>query len=78
MQVKPDCRYEILLDETTAINTGLDTASNGSLVVILPESVSRAIQLIEARNPLSDNSLQPPSVTAQDSPTGIVSSVNQI
>ncbi|NHC36356.1 cyanophycin synthetase [Scytonema millei] len=78
MQVKSDCRYEIVLDETTAINTGLDTASNGSLVVILPESVSRAISLIQARNPLSDNSLQPPSVAAQDSPTGIVSSVNQI
>ena len=77
MQVKPDCRYEIILDETTAINTGLDTASNGSLVVILPESVSRAISLIEARSPLSDNSLQPP-VAAQDSSTGIVSSVNQI
>lgn len=78
MQVKSDCRYEIVLDETTAIDTGLDTASNGSLVVILPESVSRAISLIQARNPLSDNSLQPPSVAAQDSPTGIVSSVNQI
>ena len=78
MQVKSDCRYEIVLDETTAINTGLDTASNGSLVVILPESVSRAISLIQTRNPLSDNSLQPPSVAAQDSPTGIVSSVNQI
>jgi cyanophycin synthetase len=78
MQAKPDCRYEIVLDETTAINTSLDTASNGSLVVILPESVSRAISLIQARKPLSDNSLQPPSVAAQDSPTGIVSSVNQI
>ncbi|MBD2306655.1 cyanophycin synthetase [Chroococcidiopsis sp. FACHB-1243] len=78
MQVKSDCRYEIVLDETTAINTGLDTASNGSLVAILPESVSRAISLIEARNPLSDNSLQPPSVAAQDNTTGIVSSVNQI
>ncbi|PSB46349.1 cyanophycin synthetase [Cyanosarcina cf. burmensis CCALA 770] len=78
MQVKSDCRYEIVLDETTAINTGLDTASNGSLVAILPESVSRAISLIQARNPLSDNSLQPPSVAAQDNATGIVSSVNQI
>ncbi|AFY88818.1 cyanophycin synthetase [Chroococcidiopsis thermalis] len=78
MQVKSDCRYEIVLDETTAINTGLDTASNGSLVAILPESVSRAISLIQARNPLSDNSLQPPSVAAQDNAMGIVSSVNQI
>ena len=78
MQVKSDCRYEIVLDETTAINTALDTASNGSLVVILPESVSRAIRLIEARNPLSDNSLQPLSVAAQDNAAGIVSSVNQI
>lgn len=46
---KPDFHYETILDETTAINTALDTATDGSLVVILPESVSRAIKLVETR-----------------------------
>ena len=48
-QVSSDCRYESILDETRAIDTALDMASRGSLVVVLPESVSRAISLIEAR-----------------------------
>ncbi len=64
LQVKPDYRYETILDETTAINTTLDTASSGSLVVILPESVNRAISLIEARNPIGENVLQQPNPTA--------------
>jgi len=50
-QIKPDSRYETILDETTAIQTALDTASLNGLVVILPESVTRAISLIEARLP---------------------------
>jgi cyanophycin synthetase len=53
--IQPPIRYESILDETQAINTALDQATNGSLVVILPESVSRAISLIEARRPLPDN-----------------------
>ncbi len=64
LHVKPDYRYETILDETTAINTTLDTASAGSLVVILPESVNRAISLIEARNPIGENVLQQPNPTA--------------
>jgi cyanophycin synthetase len=40
------------LDETTAISEALDNAEDGSLVVILPESVSRAIRLIRDRNPV--------------------------
>jgi cyanophycin synthetase len=32
----------------------LDQATPASLVVILPESVSRAISLLEARNPLPE------------------------
>ncbi len=51
-QAKPDARCEIIFDEATAIQTALDSATPGSLVVILPESVNRAIQLIEARNPV--------------------------
>nr|ABV22530.1 truncated cyanophycin synthetase [synthetic construct]ABV22532.1 truncated cyanophycin synthetase [synthetic construct] len=46
-QVKPDARYESILDETQAINKGLDMAPANGLVVILPESVSRAIKLIK-------------------------------
>ena len=51
-QVKPDAHYEVVLDETTAIQTALDSASLNGLVVILPESVTRAIGLIEARGPI--------------------------
>jgi len=43
----PDSRYEVILDETEAIQIGLKEAKTGELVVILPESVSRAIALIE-------------------------------
>jgi cyanophycin synthetase len=45
----------VILKETEAINTGLDRAASGGLVVILPETVTRAISLIEARNPLPEN-----------------------
>ncbi|MEA5449591.1 cyanophycin synthetase [Leptolyngbya sp. CCNP1308] len=44
--------YRTILDETEAINTALDGAEDDSLVVILPETVTRAIALIKARNPL--------------------------
>jgi cyanophycin synthetase len=60
-QVKPDAHHEVILDETTAIRTALDNASPGSLVVILPESVTRAIQLIEERNPIQVISSGPES-----------------
>jgi cyanophycin synthetase len=56
-EAKPDCNFETVLDETSAINTALDSASLNSLVVILPESVSRAIQLIEQRGPVSEPAL---------------------
>jgi cyanophycin synthetase len=48
----PQAHYQIVLDETTAISEALDNAEDGSLVVILPESVSRAIRLIRDRNPV--------------------------
>jgi cyanophycin synthetase len=53
-QIQPNLTCEVILDETTAINRTLDAASNNSLVVILPETVSRAIQLIEARHPITE------------------------
>ena len=45
-------RYESILDEVKAIRTALDEAPDGGLVVILPESVTRAIELIEERGPV--------------------------
>lgn len=74
---KPDCQYEIILKEIDAINSGLNQSGSGGLVVILPETVSRAISLIEARNPLpADNEYQPAAV---DTKTNLQSSVvNQI
>jgi cyanophycin synthetase len=45
--------HQIILDEVTAIETALESATPGSLVVILPEVVSRAIELIEARHPIA-------------------------
>lgn len=66
-ETKADARYESIIDETTAINTALDTASNHSLVVILPESVSRAIGEIQARKPLEENHQQPTANVPLDS-----------
>ncbi len=51
-QVNANAQHDVILDETTAVHSALDSASPGSLVVILPESVNRAIQLIEERNPV--------------------------
>lgn len=55
LQEKPDARYQTILDETEAIETGLDRVENGGLVVIFPESVSRAISLIKKRQNHSDS-----------------------
>ena len=38
----------------TAIESALDNAPKDALVVIFPEQVSRAIELIMARNPVAD------------------------
>jgi len=45
---QPDAEYEVILKESKAIAIALEEAPNESLVVILPESVSRAIEIIEA------------------------------
>ena len=76
MQAKPDCRYESILDETQAINTALDSAPSGSLVVFLPESVSRAIGLIEARHPITEEVHQPTSAAATDAQVSVQSSLS--
>ncbi|MGL5081385.1 MAG: cyanophycin synthetase [Microcoleaceae cyanobacterium] len=61
---EPRVSYEIILNEIEAINTGLDRAQTGGLVVILPESVSRAIRLIEDRNPVSESLSSPKMMAA--------------
>jgi cyanophycin synthetase len=71
-QEKVNCRYESILDETQAINKALDMAPDGSLVVILPESVSRAIKLIKSRGVIED--VQPHTSTTIDSQNGVAPS----
>ncbi|MEA5516126.1 cyanophycin synthetase [Nodularia sp. UHCC 0506] len=75
-EVNPNCRYESILDETAAINKALDMAPDKSLVVILPESVNRAIKLIKLRGLVTEE-VQPQntSTTIVDSPNGVTSSV---
>lgn len=48
-------QYELILDEITAVNKALDEAPAGSLVVILPEGVTKALGLIEARKPIQES-----------------------
>jgi len=50
-QVGSACQWEMILDETTAIRTALSKAPAGSLVVIFPEKVQRALELIRADGP---------------------------
>lgn len=47
--------YEVILKEPEAIASALDTATDGCLVVILPEKVDQAIAAIEARKPVSSD-----------------------
>ena len=67
--------YESILDETSAINTALDRAQAGGLVVILPESVSRAISLIEARHPVQDIALPESNLKSPNSPEELKTSI---
>ena len=71
-EVANQVSYRTILDETEAIETALDEAPEGSLVVILPESVTRSIDLIKARNPLpapniTETVLSPEVQTPEDS-----------
>jgi cyanophycin synthetase len=76
-QVNPNCRYESILDETSAINQALDMAPDNSLVVVLPESVNRAIKLIKLRGLVKEEEVQPQntSTTIVDNQNGVTSSV---
>ncbi|NEQ99630.1 MAG: cyanophycin synthetase, partial [Cyanothece sp. SIO2G6] len=53
-QAGTDIAVTVELDETQAIAKALDDAPDDGLVVILPESVSRAIALINQRNPITE------------------------
>lgn len=55
LQINPDVRYETIIDETEAIEAGLSEVEEGGLVVIFPESVSRAISLIKKRQSFNNN-----------------------
>ena len=75
-QAKPTCRHEVIMDETQAINKALDTAPDNSLVVILPESVNRAIKLIKLRGLVKEEIHQQNTTTNPvDSQMGVMSSV---
>ena len=54
-QENASLRPEVILDETEALEKALSTVSEGGLVVIFPESVTQAINLIEKHRPLTDN-----------------------
>ena len=58
-QVNTNRQHETILNETEAINKALSNAPDNSLVVILPESVSRAIKLIKARGIVKEELHQP-------------------
>ncbi len=61
--------HTVQLDETEAIEHALDNALENGLVVVLPESVTRAIALITARGPLSEVvEAQPTEATPTESP----------
>lgn len=76
-QIQPNLNYEVILDEREAINRALDAAPKGALVVILPETVNRAIAMISERRPLEEAiATQPtpstanPSSSSAESPEG--------
>jgi cyanophycin synthetase len=45
---------EVILDETEALEKALSSVLEGGLVVIFPESVSQAIDLIQKYQPIAD------------------------
>lgn len=51
LEENPEAKYESILDEAVAINTGLDIVKEGGLVVVFPEKVASAIAVIKTRQP---------------------------
>ncbi|MDF5712442.1 MAG: cyanophycin synthetase [Rhizonema sp. NSF051] len=58
-EVNSNRQHETILNESAAINKALSIAPDNSLVVILPESVSRAIKLIKASGIVKEELHQP-------------------
>jgi cyanophycin synthetase len=50
-EFSPNLPCKIILDETEALIEALDTAPDNALVVIFPEKVERAIEIVESRQP---------------------------
>lgn len=69
-QIQPNLNFQVMLNETEAVETALEMAPDKSLVVILPESVTRAIALIQRYGPIPDTPADPSTPTApgDDSP----------
>ncbi|WP_019501513.1 cyanophycin synthetase [Pseudanabaena sp. PCC 6802] len=72
-EFSPNLPYKVILDEAEALIEALDTAPDNALVVIFPEKVERAIEIVEARQPqeykdnvngLSGSASTNPSVSA--------------
>ncbi|MBW4503983.1 MAG: cyanophycin synthetase [Scytonema hyalinum WJT4-NPBG1] len=75
-EANPNREYETILNETEAVNKALDTAPDNSLVVILPESINRAIKLITARGVVKEEiTQQNANSPTVDSQIGVPSSV---
>jgi cyanophycin synthetase len=54
-QANPNLTYQIILGETEAINTALNQAQPNNLVVVFPDKVSQAINLIKQRLQIQTN-----------------------
>lgn len=59
--------HVVQLDETAAIECALENAPENALVVVFPEQVGRAIELIQARNPITDGQVASDSVSDSSS-----------
>ncbi|MGD1857103.1 MAG: cyanophycin synthetase [Leptolyngbyaceae cyanobacterium] len=53
-QAESSVPHVVQLDEIAAIESALEHAPEDALIVIFPEQVSRAIELIKSRNPIED------------------------
>lgn len=52
-QQNPDCDYDVILDESTAIVTAIAEATPGSLIVVLPADVERALAVLHSPDQVS-------------------------
>ncbi|MGK7945830.1 MAG: cyanophycin synthetase, partial [Microcystaceae cyanobacterium] len=55
LQENPNAKYETIISEREALEMGLDEVEKDGLVVIFPESVTRAMEQIKQHNPISES-----------------------